>query len=129
MSNSLFLSEIIYLTIPVQFESCFGEAWMYVLYIYFLQNNKELRSQIRHLRISINSIYIMALVLHCPIFLIIQTHAKQACKCMSFRWPKLKLYSASCLVYLCNNRAMCSIVYIKHVHCKAFWITFLITTL
>ena len=33
MSNCLFLSEIIYLTIPVQFfKGCFEDAWMYVMY-------------------------------------------------------------------------------------------------
>ena len=35
-ATAFFSSEIIYLTIPVHFESCFGEAWMYVMYIYLL---------------------------------------------------------------------------------------------
>ena len=85
MSNCLFSSEIIYLTIPVQFKGCFGDTWMYVMYIYFLQNDEELRNQIRHLRILINSIYILVLVLRCPLFLIIEEHTKKS-------WPELKLY-------------------------------------
>ena len=69
---------------------------MYVMYIYFLENHEELRNQIRHvhLRILINSIYILALVLCCPMFLIIQKRTKQS-------RPELKLYAASCLFRSC----------------------------
>ena len=92
MSNCLFWSEIIYLTIPVVFKGCFGDVWMYVMYIYFLKNHEELRNQIKHLRILINSIYILVLILRCPMFFIIQKHTKQS-------WPELMLYAASCLIF------------------------------
>ena len=36
MSSCLFSSKIIYLAIPVQFKGCFGDTWMYAMYIYFL---------------------------------------------------------------------------------------------
>ena len=74
MRNCLFSSEIIYLTIPVQFKGCFGDAWMYI----------------RHLRILTNSIYILVLVFALSdVFDYTKAHEQS--------WPELKLYALSFL--------------------------------